>query len=781
MVIYITEEDVQAALSALRSPTDSASIEALKALVLVDLHLAERGLPLTDPKSREIAVFDLLTNLITDHFAKQRRLYDLDARLEYETLAEYIAGIHADDRTQVPDLIHWSLLYHLYVRVDLNLDTKAFADIIGTHIRTVQRYRELAVERLTRMLYDAEVDAQIYWRKQRMYSGLPPMPLVFEGRGAEIAKLREVLAQQPATVVIRGIAGTGKTAFVRAFLQELMREDPLLDHIVWINKPQDTQQVLATIGTQLGLPSQYDAVALTLYRCIVVLDDAKHIRDDLLRMLVSVPVLITTRDSIPSTLVNYTVTLGNLNAEDTTALIRRILSQYSDADGLVGDVAAIAHQSAGNPGLIWQLIAQFSQDHETDSGHWGRYLYDPAFQELNGQELSAWLSFALCPPRYISLQDIRLVWPDTDKYVLGSLVKRRLLQVSEDDRHEYALPVSALDFIGWLADSRSAPHVQVAIDRQLAVFEANMKQGVFLAVEIIEHLRSLTWLPLPQDKLDAWLFLLLHNHHHEHDPQTMLRLMSQVAQTRDFDGRLQQAVFLRRMGRWQETNTILLHLIQEAGRQGSFLDQARARLELSILLRYQGKYAEAVSLIDKVYQMAVRWQSQSLLDHTRMEYAQIYVDLQQGNEALAELREIAFVDLKSSLRYFSLLSEANLLMARFDEMHTAAQRALDLAHGNRHSTGKLHDLLGRGCLAQQQYDAAHHHFMIAMACFDTERDLFSLARTYTNTAVSYLEQHAYLKAEYLLDQAAGIQAKLGDTLGIAITHRNRAFLRRMAK
>ncbi len=152
-------ETVQQALKSLRLGTPMVADTPLVGLKLVENILADKTFPV-DEKGQVYAVFQLLTETITDGLSRHRAALGLQKPDITSTLANVQKAIEQDGRTENPELIGWSWLYYAYVRVDLHLSAPQFCQYAHLDPRTLRRYQQRAMLRLTIQLIADEQQAR---------------------------------------------------------------------------------------------------------------------------------------------------------------------------------------------------------------------------------------------------------------------------------------------------------------------------------------------------------------------------------------------------------------------------------------------------------------------------------------------------------------------------------------------------------------------------------------------------------------------------------------------
>ncbi len=110
---------------------------------------------------RVMALGDLLTTIISQVYSQHRQIRDLPSPDEAFSLRDATAQIQSDVLSDSVELMCWSWLFHRYVRVDLDIGPQQFATICGITDRTLRRYHQHGVRRLTEQLIRQEMEL---WR-----------------------------------------------------------------------------------------------------------------------------------------------------------------------------------------------------------------------------------------------------------------------------------------------------------------------------------------------------------------------------------------------------------------------------------------------------------------------------------------------------------------------------------------------------------------------------------------------------------------------------------------
>lgn len=198
---------------------------------------------------------------------------------------------------------------------------------------------------------------------------VPPRPGRLVGRDGELARVAAgLLGETPATVLVTGAAGIGKTSLAVHAAHDLAGEFP--DGLLYADlrgagiDPADPAAVLSGFLRALGavgtaVPADHDG-RVHLYRSVtahrrllVVLDDAAgpaHVRD-LLPAGDNCATLVTSRTGLAG-LDGHRLQLGLLPMADATAMLREMIGdRRADADP--GKVEAIAEHCGRLPLAVW--------------------------------------------------------------------------------------------------------------------------------------------------------------------------------------------------------------------------------------------------------------------------------------------------------------------------------------------------------------------------------------------------------------------------------------------
>ncbi len=154
----ISVENVRDALYSLLYTTHTLSASPLEQLNVVTKFVRDHKMP-PSKRQRHFVLRRLLVDFITEQLTRHRVQFGRPAPNPMHGYAEAVSDLNADAATGRTELVCWSLLYHRYVRVDLDLSVKEMAEHCNYAPRTFQRYHRHGIVRLTEHLLARELDA----------------------------------------------------------------------------------------------------------------------------------------------------------------------------------------------------------------------------------------------------------------------------------------------------------------------------------------------------------------------------------------------------------------------------------------------------------------------------------------------------------------------------------------------------------------------------------------------------------------------------------------------
>jgi tetratricopeptide (TPR) repeat protein len=768
---FLSQKTVRMALDGLVHPTVS-TVSPLESLLLVDQFLANPDFPAT-AGARSFAVHYILTTMITEQLRRHRRALSLtDPELEM-TPVTGLEALQADAAHRGPDLIGWSLLYHRYVRVDLHLNIERLLETIAVDERTLRRYQNHAIGRLTERLIAAEWQARIQQRKRRLYAALPAAfspPLI--DRQEAFAQWRAVSesVSMPRHILVTGPAGIGKTAFVQEAIRQQIDAEKL-DQLVWLEHPISFEFIYHYLNESLlseGSRIQWREYLL-LYNTAFVLDGVEHLLPDhrrfdhLLEALSAAFVVLTSAVFYPLSRVITHIALHELSASETSELVRVATMRVPDAD-MSAEALRVWERVGGNP-LAVRLMAQditFSKfDLDVAPALGG--LYDALYAQLSPPQRRAWVAFALLPDEGIEPENLYVIW---SHYIqmpeVGALMRHYII---EPVREKLRLLTSARGYIhdGWQHNA----DIQANVSELIAALDLFLAHDPTTTLPIIQYLLLTNFIGGDESLALRWVNLAW-KHGIRRGHYAIWRSILERYQTTSLELSTAFGVCLRRLGDWSAAQEVFLKTIHDSGNQGKFLEQAKALIEWSILLRYQGNYLRAIECLDKAQRTISRSGDLELQRYIFLERAQIALDSHDSSAAKECLTDIVLHDGRS----LALLAEAHILAGDWQTGRAFAQQAAGILANDKAALARVYTIVGRSHELEGDLDGAHTYFANALTLLESSEDPFALARAQCNLGALLMRETAYKEAEQLLKSAETIQSKLGDRVALAGTRHN---------
>jgi hypothetical protein len=363
----VDENEVRRSLYRLRYTTKEMPRSPLEHLLLVDLLLTDPAFP-SGPSRRTFAWEHLLTSLIRDRLARHRAVYDLAPPHEAEHYQAAQLAMVRDAQIGNSELLGWSWLYSFFVRTDLNITQERFAQLIHMDGRSVRRYQQYAIQRLTHILIEQEWQARKAQRRRRLYAALPQAkPVRLVGRDAALARADRLL--NPLDIhplQVNGAPGIGKTAFVQEVLRAQIEAERYTT-LLWIDHPTTVAAIEQCLSQRLLLRERHTSLReyLSLHRTAVVLDDLAHLTtpvealETLLDDWSEATVILVNGPPLPLRNVAARLHLDELERADAFGLIQRLfqLNFRSNGEQLSeAEIEWVWQQAGGNPRVIQRAV-----------------------------------------------------------------------------------------------------------------------------------------------------------------------------------------------------------------------------------------------------------------------------------------------------------------------------------------------------------------------------------------------------------------------------------------
>jgi AAA+ ATPase superfamily predicted ATPase len=701
----------------------------------------------------------------------------------------YEQAIREDDQQQSPELIEWSFLYHYYVRTELNISIKSFSEYINQSERTVRRYKSRAIARFTNALIRREWDARQVYRSRRLLAAFPQANnrnLI--GRDEEVQRVLSVIEEKfDSKILIVGSPGIGKTSLVQEILCNVIETDGednfQLDTLVWVDNPPSIESVYHKLYREIG--DYCDTIDsrswMVVYRTAIVIDNIDALISDKAGIETFLdhvdPALVflicKTRESFRN--IDLQLILDELDLANSKKLLETVASTTSSAYATLSVelVENILQQVGGNP-LGIRLAVQDAVFLDGRNYPLNR-LWDSLFSNVSDQAKSVWIALALSPPMDISDAMLFEIWGGA---VFGGsdvdvVVRRSIVAVTSLNPRKIRLVNSARQFIASCYLEMALLHEIVV--RLLAVLLKRIQSGSNSAVQVGLYTLTLKWLSSDEQLRSQFVASILNLDERsilDHDPHFYQHLNSlSHGQQNSFALNIAYAVALRKHSRLGEASNLLERIIAETGREGDFVAQAEARLELAVTQRYLGEYDGALSNLDQVEFAGRRFHNEHLKFSAILELTQIAVDRLDISHAKKLRAHLVY--LQGSTRGMMLLGEIFLLEHEYEMCLEISDQLITAANNSRRLLGRIYDFRGRVLISEGKYELAEACLETSQSYFQTEYDAYELARSLTNLvgfALIWLKK--YERAAKILSESYNIQEVLGDTLGLAVTKRN---------
>lgn len=776
---FISVQCVRETLDALLYSSKAAQINALHTLTVVDEFLAQPDFPPFE-NARNFALSNVLTLLITQEFQQLRYKLNLsppspDASIQSET-----ENIRRDGKTEAAHLLTWAYLYYRYVRVDLNISPDDYANLVQLDKRTLRRYLTRGFEALTEKLVIEEWKARSRSRQRRLYSSLPIIPTVkLFGRDAVFEQFYYAYHKGQRLFLITGTVGSGKSVFTQELVRRLIENpsEPVVEHVVWINTPVSGDALMAEIYEKVSPHAETLDIRdnFLLYRTIIVIENLSYLStpelEKTLAYLSSAEIILTNDVSIETALPLVHLPLHDLDYQDARAYIKWLydFKNQQPEPANTDFIEDIYAQVGGNPLAIKLMVNTL----ETDSSgshlnHSTQHLYQRLFDRLPPPLQRVWIVFAILPSIGLTRETLTHLLGITS-YQIAQLLNSQIITGSID--HNLFITEPAKSVI--VNASKTMPEVKTLIDAEISALNRMIEQKPSIELfPVIEAILIHQFPVLSQSVIDRWLSYL-EQHSAIKQSANWLTILENQFQHQQLNHKywIEYGCVLRRFHHWERAQLMLEQVVLDTGKQGDFVSQSRAMLELGVLFRIRGAYDKAAKLLNEAAKIAARFQNNALLTRIKLEYAQISVSQLDGESALAHL-----LDLPASGESLVLRGEAYLLIEAYSEGLEDATGAVKFLTLDRLNTSIVYILIGRLYLGLENYPAAHQYLMSAITLLEVMNQPLELARAWMNLALVYIGQNDFVPAHQLLLQAEAIQVKIRDDVGLVFTQHNLKWL-----
>ncbi|MCB9451794.1 MAG: tetratricopeptide repeat protein [Anaerolineaceae bacterium] len=783
---FISEASVRDVLDALVRPGKKHQQNSLYYLALVDRLVNAPEFPNIEHQ-REYALEVLLVEIISAIHSHCRRVHGMpmvDAQQSKTEALEEIAQCAAIDANHFQD---WTLLYYLYVRADLDMTSEQLCTVFAVDARTLRRRHNRALHQITNELTRQEWELRSQLWRQHLYNYLPATrPVRLFGREQELeAAYNAFVSSDARHLLITGISGIGKTAFVQELMRKLI-DNQLIDRLLWLNEPQSVNFINRYIKGELLA----DSVSMTVrdylaqWHTVIVLDGIENILNkesvELVETLVKLDqavICMTAQVNVPLTAEITHLALGELKPNDAADLAEAIISSRYPADDSLIHLAKSMYAHVGGHPQILQL-ALYNIDTLDFEKHGLTQVFDRIYTGLTARERNVLLLFALLPPdKNLSFEHVSsLLPPDIDFDAIFSLQRRHLIMgipsqsvwVESSVRHYVELLYQRNPEVRQIAESligSLSEAVSCNVSRNLIVTEYLLTQSwPTVSSRLIHNMVSQFWREVVRQERIAWWIPILERIISHRGDYT-------VAQNSLF--LWIYATFLRRIGEIESAGKILSQVMAMTGNSGNFTQQGWALLDSAVILRHQGRYEAALVHINRAQAIGTNWHDKELADAASIESAQILLDTGK----IAEMH-LALQNVTKTSRVFLLEIESCLSAGEPDKALSLLLNNFDLLGQGASETVSVHVLLGRCYDQLGRFDEARYHFQTALTLLEKENDLFSLGRIQSNLGTVLIKLGEFSDAYRLLHQAETQQAGIGDRVALAAIRHNLLILNR---
>ncbi len=781
----ITQQSVEAALHTLiYTTTDTSAAAGLRSLVLVKEYLQNPARPPANDL-RMYAVKAILCEIITDRLNHFRQMAGVSPLSPVVDRNAALQSIVEDSRSNNPEFVGWSLLYHRFVRVDLGISLNDFEQWSSIEGRTLRRYRQHAVTKLVDEMIQREWHARERHHRHRLRAKIPGRNggrLI--GRDDDLQRIFQTLSEDSLqTFQVSGAPGIGKTALLRTVAQGLI-EQLDYDYVFWIEQAATAQEIYNDILTEV-LPQYASADLRELFqswRFLVILDDcALQLEElnDVIEELAHTTTLIAATHAQPLAHFVHHVRLQELSADAAEELVHEYYASSFAPDPISPQqMQHIWNRVGGNPSGLHLFMQQWiAGDSAWLAGQSLHAIYASVYDTCSHEAQTVWHFFALAGYRGIRSHELETLFEahtlSRDGFLM--LIERFLLRALEAER-DHVLPHSALRFV---VATYQQDAVRERIDEEVRHFLKSIQTGHAARLgRFIAQILSADWFKLDVDDVlyavDAYALISLND-----EAAAMWWRVYQRYPQFPFsaEARLGFAITARKQHEYHAAGSLFRQVIAATGQQGAFALQSEAVLEEAILLRLQGRYSQAMRQLDWIRKQPLMNSNPSFADRVYHEIAQSLLEQGEGAEAEAYLERI---NAAYSPRWMQQHVESLALQGRIEE---AAQRALDTLERYDDTLTQperiaLFTVLGRVHLQAERAELAVNWFSEALHIAEDSQHRLLMGRCMSNLAGALLSAEQIAEAHPLLEEAQRIQNVLHDPLGLTVTRKNLSVLRR---
>jgi tetratricopeptide (TPR) repeat protein len=459
--------------------------------------------------------------------------------------------------------------------------------------------------------------------------------------------------------------------------------------------------------------------------------------------------------------------VSEFTQQEAAAFFHRLLEQGAYPDEFQPDFRGIWSQIGGNP-LALQLVVQNWRFYDRQNVALAsvEQLFENLYSHLSERLKLNWVMFVLFPSTSVTEDVCLKLWPvQADHEAITTLRRWHMLESALDSPDTCFLSNAARLYIE--EQYRTAHRTHQMIDELVDDLEAYLEDRPAAVYWPLEHLLLSEWYET-NDRRERWVRALYREGVEQGRWAVWRRLLENTPSvTSDPDIGIIYSLCLRRLGEWASAQETLERIVAQTGRDGQFLAQARAMIELAILLRGRGEYEKAAALLSRSETTAARHHDDTMRNQVKMEQAQTALDVGDLRSAIRVL-----MALPASKRTLSLLGEVYLVGGELERSRTIIERDLNEYSHTPGEKARLFTLLGRAFEKQRNFQQAKTYFSSALTLLETQYEPFALARAQANMGALMIQEQSWEEAYQLLTQAETTQTRLNDRVALQMTQHN---------
>jgi tetratricopeptide (TPR) repeat protein len=819
--IFLETESVRMALEAMRQAEPLGTAHPLTRFISIQRNAPRRTL-VQGAAATDMVLFPGLERIIRLRLDQHRSLYQLPPASPHTTTT----ALQDDFRVGNSELESWSVLYHRYVRVDLDLSIERLEEIASQERRTLQRRQSKGISRLTHDLIRREMRVRTRQRQVALRAQLPSTLITQPvGRDDLIGVVTERLSavEPPRHVLLYGIHGIGKSTVaatvagrlieVAAGKQDNKQEIREIQNIAWIDQPDSRAAfLLDQIAAKLGIPCTLESHPslseyLHLVDSLIVLDHAQALVDDpqafvdVLGEIAPARLLIcvmqppewwpSTHEARASDLLSSMtlVQVPELDKEAGLDLLAHVAQTQNKATD-IDYFNQLYNDLGGNPRALREMLIA-GRRHNLPSISVG--VYGEIWDTAAGLTRLIWLILALSLSASSDMETLASILtecndsaadPGNIEVALAHLREASVLEIKHDRMQQERLTLTplALTFALHMLQAPSADAVNAArcMTRYLVVqpdlqktlhLLASVQRGAVPTSVILDL--AYTFAPV-LERAGAWLAW----------GNYLETLRDAVEGEYYLWCALHLGIAFRWQARWNDAAYLFSDVIEKAGRAGLFAIQADAMVELATIYRLRGQRELVGQLLSRAQRFYARqsrqqpgYETERRLERITAEYAQLALD---NNDIASAQRNLDEVN-TASPRLLSLAASAAMRAGEFNKALQAAQQAQDMLSDDLPGLGRITALIGEIHYRLGDRVLAINHLTYALEIMKQTNDLLGHARARLNLSAIFLAQGNFRATlRYLRDLPAEFE-RLGDVESLQATLRNLEILNEISR